>query len=88
MSDLHEQLLAELATWADGNGRHTPSEAALRAVLDLHKPVPATASDGRVMWLDCKGCDPGAHAESDAMWPCTTVETIARELNIEVTDRD
>lgn len=86
MSRLHERLTAELDR-LDPH-RVTTLGKVTAAVIDLHKPVPATASNGRVMWHDCKGCDPGAHAEWDASWPCSTIETIARELHIEVTERD
>lgn len=39
-----------------------------RRMLELHSP------DRR---QECKGCDPGAFAQTGADWPCQTVELIA-----------
>jgi hypothetical protein len=55
-------------------------DPAIRAVFDLHAP------DDDRMWSDCKGCDPGAYAESGAIWPCSTIHALAPFTGITESD--
>lgn len=58
---------------AAAQARHAAARARLdgeklREVLDHHGPcVYETES-----WAHCAGCDPGAYAEDDPEWPCST----------------
>lgn len=56
--------------------------AALRAVVELHKPV--------VFWRPwanephrCAVCPDPTIDEEHALWPCSTVQTITRELGVD-----
>ena len=61
------------------------ARAALRAVVELHAPVPHTLH-GNLIRNVCEGCDAGAYAEESPDWPCSTVQAVARELGIEAGD--
>jgi hypothetical protein len=50
--------------------------AALRAVVELHKPVDAYGAPF------CHGCDKAHATQEEPAWPCATIRTIARELGI------
>lgn len=52
-------------------------EERLRRVRELHAPrwLNEYNKSGQV-WLVCRGCDEGAHAESPAPWPCSTAEIV------------
>jgi len=69
----HEELLAkinaELATdYADAGGNFPVGLNALRAVVELHKPIEGTPY--------CEGCD-----LLRRYYPCPTVQAIRKELN-------
>lgn len=48
-----------------------------RKVLDLH---------ARNDYNECQGCDSGSYAESDPSWPCRTVDLIAEDNGIDISD--
>lgn len=50
------------------------------AVLELHKPTPATHYGD---YVECYGCDMGDYAEGPADWPCTTIMKINEFLRVE-----
>jgi hypothetical protein len=81
-STLHEKLLAELdpaVPWdADRDER---AYAALRAVVELHAPKPYMDSkpDGI---QECRGCEVDGYEWEYPAWPCSTIQTIARELGV------
>jgi hypothetical protein len=79
---LHQQLLDELDAYDRQRGIRDRPETALRAVVELHAPVPHTLY-GNLIRNVCEGCDAGAYAEESPDWPCRTVQAIARELGIE-----
>ena len=58
---------------------------ALRAVVELHKPVPAFGNLYYAGGFSCGGCDPGAYADSEAGAPCSTLLLIAERLGVTVT---
>ena len=67
----HEQLLYKIITSGD-----TSVEAALRAVVELHKPIDVTLPDGE--WgILCDHCDDyGVYV----LYPCKTIRSIEKEL--------
>lgn len=92
MSTLHEQLVAELDHARRARGRDE-MVAALRVVVELHKPVTFWRP-----WGDeppsCQACKPikvdriddaGTWTEDSqpAPWPCSTIQAIARELGVD-----
>jgi hypothetical protein len=46
-------------------------------VRELHRPrwYDPYSRSGQV-WLVCRGCDEGSHAETPPWWPCSTAEII------------
>ncbi len=67
----HDELLKKLSST---NRRYAGSQdnAALRAVVELHKPQEITLPDGS--WgLGCEECDTWAY-------PCPTIKAIEKEL--------
>lgn len=71
----HEELLAKIATPNEFIGvKYAPDwqSAALRAVVELHKPTPFTTPY-------CSGC----YVENDLFkvaYPCPTIQAIEKEL--------
>lgn len=63
MSNLHEQLQ-----------KH--ADEVLKAVLELHKPVPCS-------WLGCKGNGGHMLCKECGSYPCRTIRTIAQALNVQ-----
>ena len=67
----HDELLELIAAneefYGDGTNR-TPSWSALRAVVELHKPL----------WIDSDV--PSWCAESCGSYPCNTIQSIEKEL--------
>ncbi len=50
------------------------NDKALRAVVELHKPIEAyNMNNVHKSWLTCTHCD-------DEMYPCPTIQTIEKEL--------
>lgn len=51
----------------------------LARVRELHRPLwhdPLTHVGERQVWLVCRGCDEGDHAEGPPAWPCRTAEIV------------
>lgn len=66
-----------------GEGRRedvsTKAFAALRAVLDIHKPEPTKFTTG--VFLTCKHCDTGdPYCTVSQDWPCPTVQAVTKAL--------
>jgi hypothetical protein len=74
MSLHHQRLLDTIARYEGAMGTRL-LVAALRAVVELHAPSPG--GEWAVRCLACPAPQP---------WPCSTVQAIARELEIEATD--
>lgn len=94
--DLHSRLLERLDYLALNTGGDGGAVDALRAVVELHRPVALTYWPGLVCGGGCK--EPGAQPRPDPLgsdsmwlvpagWPCKTIEVIASKLGIEV-ERD
>lgn len=81
MTGLHQQLLDRIDA-VSGPPSYPRLGKALRAVVELHKPVPRF--DHTPDWLVCHGCDMDGYDAEHPPWPCSTVQAIARELGIEV----
>jgi hypothetical protein len=86
MSDpqaLHAELLRRSDDWLDVVLSPQPFAAAVKAVLELHKPQDTYGSSGtKRSYLQCTGCDQGPHYEDDPDWPCSTVLAIAAALGV------
>ena len=70
----HDELLAKIDTL---EARYTdyPSYLALRAVVELHKPIETyNMNNVHKAWLTCTHCN-------DEMYPCKTIQAITKELN-------
>lgn len=65
----HDELLAKIGSFTCCAGAH---ELALRAVVELHKPVEITLPSGN-LGTDCLMCKGYAH-------PCETIRAIEKEL--------
>lgn len=57
--------------------------AALRAVVELHKPQNTYISGGPTGRPLCFGCDFDGYDGEHPEWPCRTIEAIAGELQLE-----
>ncbi len=82
MSDLHERLLAEIARYEGAMGTRTLC-AALRAVVELHAPVPCqrfSPCSLRHEHLTCGVCG--------GEQPCREMRVIAGQLGIPVEDEE
>jgi hypothetical protein len=75
VADLHEQLLAAITQHGGPLGVGT----ALRAVVELHAPV--ERFEGSTLPV-CRGCDKHRTAKRPP-WPCSTIQAIARELEVD-----
>ena len=65
----HDELLARIDSFTCCSGAH---EAALRAVVELHRSQPITLPNGD--WgMNCILCD-------GYYYPCYTIDTIEKEL--------
>ncbi len=74
--DLYNRLLGEITPIERAATRE---EDALRAVVELHEPVPC-APGSQIM--DCRGCDAGAYAEDWPDAPCSTLLAVAHALGV------
>jgi hypothetical protein len=76
VADLETEIRQRLDAHAQDEAflRHAEAVAALRAVLDIHKPV------DRGTGPQCVGC---ATHVTFTDWPCRTVLAVARELGVE-----
>jgi hypothetical protein len=81
-ADLHTRLLAAVSQHGGPLGVGT----ALRAVVELHKPVPYWEHKPDE-WLVCKGCDLSGYDAENPPWPCSTIQAIAEALGIHNLDR-
>jgi hypothetical protein len=86
VADLDERLLAATGPLPRGRVLHESDvngpRAALRAVIALHAPVRQPIGGGFVAVV-CKGCDQGLYVEPAPLWPCSTIQVIARELEVD-----
>ena len=73
----HEELLEEI-NFLPLDGLHAWMQPALRAVVELHKPM--EASHIPKPWFACKHCS-GYDAENIYVgYPCPTIQTIEEAL--------
>ena len=75
----HEELLAKIATPNEFIGvKYAPDwqSAALRAVVELHKPLIP-----RKHMCDCDYCPPFDCEKCETFYPCKTIQVIEKELN-------
>jgi hypothetical protein len=82
--DLHQKLLAELDDrYVDILAEQRLGRSlveALRAVVELHAPVPYF--EHTPDWLVCHGCDLDGYDAQHPPWPCSTIQAITRELGV------
>lgn len=70
----HEELLAKIETRFDEDNHHLLKNA-LRAVVELHKPINNPNFPDSDMW--CWQC---ADGRGYAKYPCPTIQAIEKEL--------
>ena len=77
----HDELLAKIDSKEDNYYADTPTLAALRAVVELHKPVEVSHN-----YYDTGlGCSaPSCHDKYDepGYYPCPTIKAIEKELGV------
>jgi hypothetical protein len=78
----HDELLAkinvELATdYAHASGNFPMGLTALRAVVELHKPV----KDEWITYTTCKACRIDMDDHYSPEYPCPTIQAIEKELS-------
>lgn len=94
MSTLHARLLAELDSFDRILVHRVRFNVALRAVVELHKPVEETAYSAGLpvkVWI-CWHCASLCHSGSglscddprDGAYPCADIRTIAEALGVSV----
>ena len=70
----HDQLSKKLeALWHDSF--KAPGYAALRAVVELHKPCEPVSDDN---FVTCETCN--YEYDREYPWPCETIQAIEKEL--------
>ncbi len=69
----HDELLELLDDW-----NNSPRTKALRAVVELHKPLPIVNGDGAA---NCCWCQIAGIRETP--YPCPTIQAIEKELSNE-----
>jgi hypothetical protein len=67
----HDELLAKLSDYSCCSGTHEP---ALRAVVELHKPI---EHDGKLI---CRECASLIDPWDENCYPCPTIQAIEKEL--------
>lgn len=93
MSTLYERLAAKVAEFTDdpprcagdrpwfcGGDDYELAVAAVRAVVELHKPEPT--HPGPLSTLVCHGCELDGYDAEHPPWPCWTITAIAEALGI------
>ena len=82
----HDELLARINAWDEDYYQAPPVVPALRAVVELHKPM--TGGNYRSDTPQCSYCRSLCHSRSglhceddgDGLWPCDTIQAIEKEL--------
>ena len=80
----HDELLAEIDQWLTHSeiAKRQPNKAinvlkALRAVVELHKPLLVKDYENDTDWLECQECSGNGF---NAHYPCPTIQAIEKEL--------
>ena len=87
----HDELLAEI-DWisslqtegrdslASINASIPATVKALRAVVELHKPLYYRKGEIETKGAHCDECSKGSHGENAVEYPCPTIQAIEKEL--------
>ena len=70
----HDELLAKIDSKEENYYADTPTLAALRAIVELHKPY--GIDEYPKLKSYCTHCE---HLQSE-IWPCPTIQAIEKEL--------
>ena len=76
----HEELLAEIDR-LDKVLEDSYGISALRAVVELHKPLYYRKGEIETKGAHCDECSKGSHGENAVEYPCPTIQAIEKELN-------
>lgn len=75
----HDELLTKIdsqeARWSDWK-----TYKALRAVVELHKPLYYRKGEIETKGAHCDECSKGSHGENAVEYPCPTIQAIEKEL--------
>ena len=72
----YDELLALLNVKSDSDQIH-----ALRAVVELHKPIETTPPWGGDKYIACNVCEQGTNdGDYQLDYPCPTIQAIEKEL--------
>lgn len=85
MTTLHERLVAELAHARRARGRDE-MVAAVRAVVELHRPVTFWRPYSEPQ--QCFSCRTDRPGTGTVDWPCSTIRTIAETLGVPIEGDD
>ena len=74
----HDELLAKIDSFTCCSGAH---ELALRAVVELHKPVQGRSDIQTYDYVGCDACVEWSHdGNMNLQYPCPTIQAIEKEL--------
>ena len=74
----HDELLAKIDNYTCCSGAH---ELALRAVVELHKPVQERSDISTYDYVGCDACVEWSHdGNMNLEYPCPTIKAIEKEL--------
>ena len=76
----HDELLAKIDSKEDNYYADTPTLAALRAVVELHKPIIYPQTTG--LPSECTVCRAEPYYSSNEVYPCPTIKAIEKELGV------
>ena len=79
----HDELLSRVKLWDDyAKGGYTPAVfQALRAVVELHKPVQGRSDISIYDYVGCDACVEWSHdGNMNLQYPCQTIQAIEKEL--------
>ena len=73
----HDELLEKIDYWFDTDNFHLQKNA-LRAVVELHKPISFPSTSG--LPLECTACRAEPYYSTNEAYPCPTIQAIENEL--------
>ena len=76
----HDELLAQPEKDFKLYSSNQKYGAAVRAVVELHKPLYYRKGEIETKGAHCDECSKGSHGENAVEYPCPTIQAIEKEL--------